>query len=59
MTETWHERTEREIKETHATVQRLVSEGMSPTDAINRTAHTAETYSAMLQEYNLKPVIPD
>jgi uncharacterized protein YoaH (UPF0181 family) len=59
MTETWHQRTEREIAETLPKIRRLVAEGMSPTDAINRSAHTAETYSAALKEYNLKPVIPD
>lgn len=55
----WSRRTQREITETLSKIRRLVAEGMSPTDAINRTAHTAETYSAALREYNLRPVIPD
>ena len=59
MTENWSQRTEREIAETLPKIRRLVAEGMSPTDAINRSAHTAETYSAALREYNLRPVIPD
>lgn len=59
MTENWSQRTEREIAETLPKIRRLVEEGMSPTDAINRTAHTTETYLAALREYNLRPVIPD
>lgn len=59
MTENWSQRTEREIAETLPKIRHLVAEGVSPTDAINRTAHTAETYSAALREYNLRPVIPD
>lgn len=59
MTENWSQRTEREIAETLPKIRRLVAEGMDPVDAINRTAHTTETYSAALREYNLRPVIPD
>lgn len=58
-TMSYMERAERETKETLDRVRRYVSEGMSPTDAINRNAHTAESYSAALKEYGLKPVIPD
>lgn len=53
------ERAEKETKETLDRVRRAVSDGMSPTDAINRHAHTAMSYSAALKEYGLKPVIPD
>lgn len=59
MKETWPQRTAREISETLTTIRTQVANGMSPTDAINRSAHTAETYAAALREYNLKPVIPD
>ena len=47
------------IETTSAAVKRDVEAGMDLTDAINRNAHTAETYAAMLKNYNLKPVIPD
>lgn len=53
------ERAEKETKETLERVRRAVSDGMSPTDAINRNAHTAESYSAALKAYGLKPDIPD
>jgi hypothetical protein len=53
------ERAEKETKETLERVRRAVSNGMSPTDAINRNAHTAESYSTALKEYGLKPDIPD
>lgn len=59
MTENWSQRTKREIAETLAVVKEQVASGMAPTDAINRSAHTAETYSAALKEYGLSPVIPD
>ncbi len=59
MTETWAEKTKREIAETLATIKRDVAAGLSPTDAINKSAHTAETYEAALKAYGLKPVIPD
>lgn len=55
----WWERTEKETKETLALIERDVASGVPPTDAINRNAHTAETYSAALKQYGLKPVIPD
>lgn len=57
--ENYMERVKRETKETAVSVRRAIAEGLTPTDAINKHAHTAETYSAMLKEYNLKPVIPD
>jgi hypothetical protein len=53
------ERAELETKETMERVRKAVSGGMSPTNAINRNAHTAESYSAALKEYGLKPDIPD
>lgn len=53
------ERAEKETKETLARVREAISEGLSPTDAINRHAHTTESYAAALKEYDLKPVIPD
>lgn len=53
------ERAEKETKETMERVRKAVGGGMSPTEAINRNAHTAESYSAALKEYGLKPVIPD
>jgi len=53
------DRAERETKETMQRVRKAVSDGLSPTEAINRNAHTAESYSAALKEYGLKPVIPD
>lgn len=59
MKENWSQRTDREIKETLAKVRNDVAAGMDPVDAINRSAHTAETYSAALKQYNLRPVIPD
>jgi len=55
----WWERMEKETKETLARVERAVASGMSPTEAINHNAHTAESYSAALKEYGLKPEIPD
>jgi hypothetical protein len=58
-TESWSERTDREIEETLTIVARDVAEGMTPTDAINRNARTAETYAAALKQYGLRPVIPD
>lgn len=57
--ENWSQRTNREIKETLATVRTKVASGITPTDAINQSAHTAEAYSAALKEYGLRPVIPD
>lgn len=56
---TYMDRAERETKETMQRVRRGVSDGLSPTEAINRNAHTAESYSAALREYGLKPDIPD
>lgn len=53
------ERAKRETEETLERVRRDVVGGISPTDSINRHAHTAESYSAALKEYGLKPVIPD
>lgn len=50
---------EKETKEAMERVGRAVSGGMSPTEAINRNAHTAESYSAALKAYGLKPEIPD
>lgn len=53
------DRAERETKETMQRVRKAVNDGLSPTEAINRNAHTAESYSAALKEYGLKPDIPD
>lgn len=53
------DRAERETRETMQRVRKAVSDGLSPTEAINRNAHTAESYSAALKEYGLKPDIPD
>lgn len=53
------QRAEKETKEAMDRVGRAVSSGMSPTDAINRNAHTAESYSAALKAYGLKADIPD
>lgn len=53
------DRAERETKETMQRVRKAVSDGLSPTEAINRNAHTAESYSAALKEYGLNPDIPD
>lgn len=55
----WHEHTQKEIVETDRRVLAAVADGLTPTDAINREAHTTEAYSAMLKKYDLSPVIPD
>lgn len=53
-------RTQKDIEDTRRKVSRSVAvEGLSPVEAINRNAHTAESYSAMLKDYGLKPDIPD
>jgi hypothetical protein len=59
MTESYMDRVDREIRETMPRIQRDVASGLSPTDAINRNAHTTETYAHALKAYGLKPVIPD
>ena len=50
---------EEDIAQADRLVARAVEAGSSPTDAINRHAHTAESYAAMLKKYDLKPTIPD
>lgn len=53
------EHAKQETKETMERVRKAVVSGMSPTEAINHNAHTAESYLAALKEYGLKPDIPD
>jgi hypothetical protein len=57
--ETYMQRVTREIQIAAFRVREDVSNGMTPGDAIKKNCHTAETYNAMMKEYNLKPVIPD
>lgn len=55
----WYNNTRKEMEETGRRVRAAIAEGLSPTDAINMHAHTAESYAACLKEHNLKPVITD
>lgn len=53
------DRAAEETRQTLIRVRRAVYDGYSPAEAINRNAHTNESYSAALKEYGLKPDIPD
>lgn len=51
---------ERETKELLPKIRRLVAEGVTPADAINRTVErSASAYLAALKEYGLSSDIPD
>jgi hypothetical protein len=59
MTDSWMDQSNHETKATLERVRKEVGRGATPEDAINKNAHTAESYAAALREYNLSPVIPD
>lgn len=56
---TYMEKAAEDTRQAFVGIRRDIASGYSPTDAINRNAHTAESYAAALKEYGLKPVIPD